>query len=74
MKSFIHILEIIINPAIIGIIGATTGAIVGSITTARIETTRHKNEENKKSLRNLYFKIYTELDMKGCQALNLGAL
>jgi hypothetical protein len=62
MKCFIHILEIIINPTIIGIIGATTGAIVGSITIAHIETTRQKNEENKKLLRNLYFKIYTELE------------
>jgi hypothetical protein len=49
------ILEII-NP-VTGIIGV----IVGAIITSHIESTLHKNEENKKILRNLYFKIYTEL-------------
>jgi hypothetical protein len=57
MKIFIHILEIIINPAM-GIIGV----IVGAIITYHIESINHKNEENTKLLRNLYFKIYTELE------------
>lgn len=36
--------------------------IVGLIITSLIESIKHKNEENKKLLRNLYFKIYTELE------------
>jgi hypothetical protein len=54
MKS--DILEII--NSVIGIIGV----IVGAIITYHIESINHKNEENKKLLRNLYFKIYTELE------------
>jgi hypothetical protein len=56
MKKYNLILEII-NP-IIGIIGV----IAGSILTSHLNSKKHKNEENKKILRNLYFKIYTELE------------
>jgi hypothetical protein len=56
MNTNVHVSEI--TNQLTGIIGV----IAGSLLTFYLDAVKHKSEEDKKLLRNLYFKIYTELN------------